>query len=212
MEMKRRNLALGMALTPLLAGNTWAAAEPIEGKDYTRLSSPIPVSVSGKVEVIEFFGYWCPHCSELEPKLGPWVRRLPADVNFRRAPVAWQEAHVPLQKLYYALESLGVGTDVHAKVFRAIHVQHIRLDSEAGPAAFAAENGLDKVRLADAMNGFSVPPKIRAANQLFASYRIDGVPTLTINGRYVTSPEQTGGEDRALLVADALIRTARSAR
>jgi thiol:disulfide interchange protein DsbA len=207
--MNRRDFALGLGATPLMLGAAWAASDPVDGKDYSRLSTPIPVAVPGKVEVIEFFGYWCPHCNELEPKLEAWVKKLPADVNFRRVPVAWQEAQVPLQKLYYALEALGISANIQTKVFQAVHMQHLRLDGDAGLASFASANGIDKAKLADAMKSFGVAAKIRAANQLFAAYRIDGVPTLAIHGRFVTSPEQTGGEDRALLVADALIRSAR---
>lgn len=207
--MNRRDFALGLCTPTLLLRSAWAASEPVEGKDYKRLSTQIPVAVPGKVEVIEFFGYWCPHCNELEPKLEVWVKKLPANVNFRRIPVGWKEQHVPLQKLFYALEALGINADIHGKVFQAVHVQHLHLDNDEGLATFASANGIDKGKLAGATKSFGVAAKIRAANQLFAAYRIDGVPTLAVNGQFVTSPEQAGGEDRALQVADALIRSAR---
>jgi protein dithiol oxidoreductase (disulfide-forming) len=210
--VNRRDFAIGLGAAHLISPTAWAAADPIEGKDYTRLQQPEPVAVPGKIEVIEFFGYWCPHCYHLEPKLEAWVKKLPAKVNFRRIPVAWQEAQAPFQQLFFALELLPVGNDIHQKVFQAVHVQHMRLDSDAGVAAFAAANGIDKVKLADAMKSFTVAAKIRAANQASAAYRIDGVPTLAINGQFLTSPEQTGGEDQALRVADVLIQKARVAR
>ncbi len=208
--MNRRDFAIGLGAMPLLAPRARAAAEPAEGRDYIRLQQPVPIAVPGKVEVIEFFGYWCPHCNAFEPKLEAWVRKLPADVNFRRVPVAWQPAHEPFQRLYFALEALGLGGAIHQKVFDAVHVQHLRLDTDAGVAAFASANGIDKVKLLDAMKGFSVASKVRMANQLFAAYHLDGVPTLTVNGRFVTSPELAHGEDQALLVCDALIRKSRA--
>jgi thiol:disulfide interchange protein DsbA len=206
--VNRRDFAIGLGAAHLMTGTAWAAADPVEGKDYTRLQPPEPVAVPGKIEVIEFFGYWCPHCFHLEPKLEPWVKKLPAKVNFRRIPVAWQPAQAPFQQLFFALELLGARSDIHQKVFQAVHVQHVRLDTDAGIAAFAAANGIDKVKLADQMKSFTVAAKMRAANQASPAYQIDGVPTFAINGQFETSPEQAGGEDQALRVADALIQKA----
>lgn len=208
--MQRRSFSIALAAGPFIAGAA-QAAEPVEGKDYTRLRTPITVAVAGKVEVIEFFGYWCPHCNDFEATLEPWVKRLPKDVNFRRVPVAWMPLHEPYQKLYYALEALGVPEDIHAKVFYAVHVQRLHLDVDAGVAAFASANGIDKVKLLDAMKSFSVASKARVATQLFKSFQLDGVPTLAIAGRYVTSPGQAGGEEQALRVTEALMRISRTA-
>jgi thiol:disulfide interchange protein DsbA len=210
--MNRRDFALGVALAPLAATFAQAAADPAEGKDYLVLQTPMPLAVPGKLEVIEFFGYWCPHCNAFEPRLEPWVKALPADVNFRRIPVGWQDAHVPYQKLYYALEALGLGNDVHPRVFKAFHDQHLRLDNDAAIAAFATGIGVDKAKLADALNSFSVSAKIRVASQQTKSYQIEGVPTLAVNGKYLTSPELASGEVQALRVVDALLQKARAQR
>lgn len=210
--MNRREFALALGAAPLAGWSIDALAQPAEGKDYTRLPNPVPVAVPGKVEVIEFFGYWCPHCNEFEPSLDAWIAKLPADVNFRRSPVAWQEAHVPYQKLYFALDALGIGPDIHPRVFQAVHSQRLRLDSEAGLATFATVNNIDKAKLADAMKSFGVASKVNIANQLFKSFGIDGVPTLAIQGRFLTSPSTAGGEAGALKVADALIVKARASR
>jgi thiol:disulfide interchange protein DsbA len=210
--MNRRDFAIGMMLTPLATTLVHAAADVVEGKDYMPLQKPVPVAIPGKLEVIEFFGYWCPHCYAFEDKLEAWVKALPADVNFRRIPVAWQDAHVPYQKLFYALESMGVKSDIHAKVFKAVHDQHLRLDSDASFEAFATAIGVDKVKLIDAAKSFSVATKIRAVSQQLASYQIEGVPTLVINGKYATSPETAKGETQALQVVDVLIQKARSKR
>jgi thiol:disulfide interchange protein DsbA len=210
--MNRRDFALGLGATALLLQPAWAASDPVEGKDYTKLGSPVPVTVAGKIEVIEFFGYWCPHCNQLEPVLEPWLKKLPPDVVFRRIPVAWQAQHVPFQKLYFALESMGAGADVHKKVFDAVHVQHLRIDNDAAIAGFAGVIGVDKTRLLDEMKGFTVASKLATANKAFGAFHVDGVPTLAINGRFLTSPEMAGGEEAALRVTEALIRKAKATR
>jgi protein dithiol oxidoreductase (disulfide-forming) len=207
-EMNRRNFAVGLATIPWAART--ALAVPTEGRDYTRLSKPVEVAVPGKVEVIEFFGYWCPHCNAFEPRLEAWARQLPPYVDFRHEPVAWQPVHVPYQRLYFALLQLGLVKTLQQKVFDAVHVQHLRLETDAGIAVFASENGIDKSKLIDTMKGFTVDSEVRRANQLFKAYGLDGVPSLTVNGRYVTSPEMAGGEEQALQVVDMLIRKSRA--
>lgn len=211
--MKRREFAIALGVGPLLGRPAWAAVEAVEGKNYIRLSTTVPVAVPGKIEVIEFFGYWCPHCNAFEPTLEAWVKQLPADVNFRRVPVNWRPAqHEPYQKLYFALEVLGYGEAIQQKVYDAVHVQRLRLETDAGLTAFTNANGIDKGKLVDAIKSFTVASKSRAATQLVTTYRIEGVPTLAVNGRYVTSPEAAGGEQNALQVVDALIRKARTER
>ncbi|MDP1901746.1 MAG: thiol:disulfide interchange protein DsbA/DsbL [Rubrivivax sp.] len=210
--MKRREFAIALGATSVLARPAWAASEPVEDKDFTRLPQPIPVALAGKVEVIEFFGYWCPHCATFEPKLDAWARALPADVNFRRVPVGWQDAQEPYQRMYFALEALGLLDTLHAKVFQAVQVDRLRLKKDADFLAFATTHGLDGAKLVAAANSAAVSARVRAANQLVTSYRVDGVPTLAVHGRFMTSPAMAGSAERALQVVDALIRQARTTK
>jgi thiol:disulfide interchange protein DsbA len=210
--MKRREFALTLASASLLPLAARAAVEPVEGRQYTKVSSPQPVLVQGKTEVIEFFGYWCPHCNELEPSLEAWIKKLPADVNFRRIPVAWQAMHQPYQQLYYALEAMGANLEMHGKMFRAVHTERLRLDTDAGLAAFAKANGLDASKLADVMKSFTVASKCKVATQTFRTFGIDGVPTLVVDGRFITSPALAGGETQVFDVLEALMRKGKSGR
>ena len=210
--MKRREFALaataGLALTGL-AGPLRAQGGPIEGRDYLRVAQPVPVP-DGKVDVVEFFGYWCPHCNAFEPALDAWSRKLPpAQVNFRRVAVAFNAAQEPMQRLYFALESLGLVDTLHRKVFAALHVAHQRLDKDADIAAWAQASGADATKILDAMKSFAVATKVRQARQLAEAYKIDGVPTLGIQGRFMTSPSIAGTPERALATADALIAQTR---
>jgi thiol:disulfide interchange protein DsbA len=209
--MNRRDslhcLAAGLALASP-TGALFAQGAPgalQEGRDYKRVESPVAVP-DGKVDVVEFFGYWCPHCNAFEPALDAWARKLPpAQVSFRRVPVVFNAAHEVYQRLYYALESLGLVDSLHRKVFAAVHVQHVSFIKDADVAAWVSANGADGAKVVEAMKSFSIASKLRQARALADGFRIDGVPTLGIQGRYMTSPSIAGGPERALAVSDALI-------
>ena len=182
---------------------------PVEGRDYVRLIPPAAVPAGGKIDVIEFFSYGCPHCYTFEPMLEAWVKKLPADVAFRRVPAAFNAPFEGYAKLYYALEAMGLMETMHKRVFAAIHVQRQRLDKDADLAALVQSAGGDGAKFVDAYKSFGVATKVRQGKQLAEAYKIDGVPTLGIHGRWFTSGSLAGGHDRALAVADQLIARAR---
>ncbi len=184
-------------------------AAPTEGRDYVRLSPPVAVPTGGKIDVIEFFSYGCPHCYSFEPMLEQWVKRLPPDVAFRRIPATFNAPFEGYAKLYYALEAVDLVETLHKRVFAAIHVQRQRLDKDADVAAFVSANGGDGAKVVEAYKSFGVATKVRQAKQAAEAYKIDGVPTLGIHGRWFTSGSLTGGNDKALAVADHLIQRAR---
>jgi thiol:disulfide interchange protein DsbA len=196
----------------LLGAASLAQAQggPVEGTHYVRLAQPVATSGGGKVEVIEFFWYGCPHCNAFEPALDAWSKKLPADVAFKRVPVAFRdEPFVAHQKIFYALEAMGALDAMHRKVFFAIHNDRARLDKVADIAAFMAKNGVDGAKFTEVFNSFAVQTKARQAKQLAEAYKIDGVPAIGVNGRYWTSNSLAGGGDRSLSVADFLIAQAR---
>ncbi len=192
-----------------LAGPAAAQGGPVEGTHYVRLAQPLPAPSGGKIEVVEFFSYACPHCSAFEPTLEAWVKKLPADVNFRRAPVPFLQNAENFQKLYFALEAMGQVEAMQRKVFFAFHVERNRLGSPTDIAAYLAKQGLDSARFLDVFNSFSVQTKARQASQLAEAYKIDGVPALGVHGRYYTSLSLAGGADRALAVTEFLVQRAR---
>ncbi len=214
--MKRREFSkLPLIALPLAAaGAAQAQGGPVEGRDFVRLNTAAPVTLPGpdkKVEVVEFFWYGCPHCFTFEPMLEAWAKRLPADVAFRQVPVGFMAQHQLHQRLFYALEDTGALPAVHRKVFEAIHRQQRRLGTEREITDFAAANGVDKAKFSAAFKSFSVSTKANRAKQLTDAYRIEGVPTIGVHGRFYTSASMTGGHDRALAVTDFLIQRARSA-
>ena len=210
MNRRRFNLSLAAACGAVcMPGLAWAQGAPVEGKDYVRLAQPVPMPASGKVEVVEFFGYWCPHCNTFEPAIDAWSRKLPADVSFRRMPVAFSAPQEPYAKIYLALEALGQLEALHRKVFTAIHVQRQRLEKDAEITAFVTANGLDATKFMDTYKGFTVASKFKQARQLADAYKIDGVPTIGIHGRFFTSPSLVGSGEQALRVTDYLIQRAK---
>ena len=192
---------------PRLASAQGAA--PVEGTQFTRIEPAVPPQVPGKIEVLEFFSYACPHCNAFEPSLEAWVKKLPADVAFQRVPVPFLMNAENFQRTYYALQTMGQLDAVQRKMFAAVHVERARLDKPADIAALMAKNGIDAAKFLDVFNSFSVANSVSKAKKLTAAYRIDGVPTLAIQGRYLTSPSQAGGLEGALAVADYLIQRAR---
>ncbi len=215
--MKRRNFSaslLGASFTAagLLAPNSSdAQGGPTEGTHYVRLSQPMPAPAHGKLEVVEFFWYGCPHCHEFEPALEAWTKTLPADVVFRRAPVAFRpEPHGTHQRLYFAIETMGLLATLHRKVFYAIHNERQLLDKPAEISAWVTKNGVDGAKFLDVFNSFSVQTKARQAHQLSEGYKIDGVPALGVQGRFYTSGSMAGSNDRSLAVVDHLLKRLRS--
>jgi protein dithiol oxidoreductase (disulfide-forming) len=211
--MKRREFTASLLAATAAVGTTTlsqAQGTPAEGKHYVKLSQPLPAAGGGKIEVVEFFWYGCPHCNDFEPMLEAWVKKLPADVLFRRVPVAFRDepfgAH---QRIFYALEAMNQVEAMHRKVFYAIHNDRQRLDKPADISAFMAKNGLDGAKFLDVFNSFSVQTKARQAKQLSESYKIDGVPALGIQGRFYTSGTLAGSTDRALQVTDFLVQQVR---
>lgn len=210
--MKRRDFSrtlLGSAAAGLTFPALAQGGAPVEGKAYVRLAQPQPVP-AGKIEVLEFFWYGCPHCNVFEPALEAWVKKLPADVAFKRVPVAFREepfaAH---QKIYYTLEALDLVDSLHRKVFYAIHNDRARLDKPADIEAFVKKNGADPVKFMEVYNSFGVQTKALQARKLAEAYKIDGVPSIGVNGRYYTSGTLAGSAEQSLAVADHLIKRSR---
>ncbi len=210
--MNRRQFQLRIGAVGALAAcglSVRAQGSAVEGREYQRLAPPIAMP-PGKIDLVFFFGYWCPHCNSFEPTLEPWARKLPADVAFRRVPVGFQPWHEPYQRLYYALEALGLVEALHMRAFAAVHTGHQRLEKEADIQKWAAQNGQDGAKIVDAMKSFSTASKLRQGTQLVSEYHIDSVPTLGIHGRFTTSPSSAGSHERVVQVAEQLIAQIRS--
>ena len=209
--MKRRQFPFALSLPlALSSGLAWAQQAFRAGKDYQKLERPVPSDVGvGKVELIEFFWYSCPHCNAFEPTFAQWIKNAPKDVVVRRMPVAFRDDFAPQQRLYFALEALGLLDTIHAKVFHAVHVERLPLNTDALIQTWIEKQGVDGKKFAEAYKSFGVAGKIKRAVQLQNEYRVEGVPSLGIAGRYYTDGTMAGGMERALKVAESLIAQSR---
>ncbi len=217
--MQRRDVLTGVgsvAASAALLAPSWGLAQANafkEGSDFVRLGQAAPVEApTGKVEVVEFFWYNCPHCNAFEPTLSNWVKKLPKEVAFRRVPIAFRDDFVPQQRLFYALEAMGLVDRLHAKVFAAVHVEKQNLSKTEAIIDWVAKQGVDKAKFVEQFNSFTVATKATRAKQLQNAYRVEGVPALGVAGRYYTDGDLTKNMERALQVVDFLVAQARSGR
>ncbi|MFZ6760140.1 thiol:disulfide interchange protein DsbA/DsbL [Undibacterium sp. Ji50W] len=160
---------------------------PQASVEYQLLKRPQPTETGKKIEVIEFFGYFCPHCNALEPLMAEWVKKQGDNIVFKRVHVNFHGL-VPQQKLYFTMEAMGKADEYHMKAFNAFHIDHNRLQSDAEVMEFVNKSGLDKQKFADIYSSFSIQSKLNRAAQLADAYQADSVPFIAIDGRYTTSP------------------------
>jgi thiol:disulfide interchange protein DsbA len=215
MDMNRRQLSTalfvaGVAGTVPFAPAAAQGSGPVEGKDFTKVETPQPTNPpAGKVEVLEFFSYACPHCSAFEPTLEAWEKQAPPETALRRVPVPFLMNADNFMHTYYALETIGAVKDAQLKIFRAIHIERQRLDTGENIAAFLGKNGVDAAKFLAAFKSFSVATSVAKAKKMMADYKIESVPTLVVQGRFVTSPSLAGSSERSLAVVDGLAQRLR---
>lgn len=206
--------------TPNAAAATTTAAPTLwqEGVNYTRLVPGQPTSVPpGQVEVLEFFWYGCPHCFAIDPLVESWKKTKAAYITFSRVPVMWSEAHRSTARLYYTLESMGKLDQLHGEIFKEIHTNNDPLiatdpNDAAGAlrvqAEFLKKFGISEDAFKKASQQFSVETSLQRADQLVLRYRIEGVPTFVINGKYVadvrsaSAPSTNPSPERLLSLVD----------
>jgi thiol:disulfide interchange protein DsbA len=198
-----------------------AVAAPKSFPQYRTLSEVQNTDANGKIEVTEFFAYYCPHCSSLEPRLAEWVKQQGDKIVFKRVHVSGPQTANAQQRLYYTLDSLGLQEQYHNKVFDAIHGQHLRLGSDEQVMEWLPQAGIDPAKYSAAAHSFGLQAKLRRANALMASYQIDYWPQIAIDGHYLTSPAQVGEatpelvtevaqQEAALKVMDFLVTKAQA--
>ncbi len=199
-------LLAGLAVTPAVA----QAKPPEEGIDYIKLDKPASTEgVKGKIEVVEFFWYHCPHCNHFEPELQTWLKKLPKDVYFRREHVAFRPNFVLDQQLFYTLQAMGKVEQMHAKVFAAIHAEHLNLDTREQIIDWVAKQGINKTEFTKIYDSFAIGSKATRATQLQTAYNVSGVPALGIAGLYYTDGALAQSMTRALQIVDYLVATQR---
>ena len=210
MKLFPRLLLMLLATAPLLA---WAApaAAPVEGQDYELIAEPGPFApLAGKIEVVEIFGYTCPHCAHFEPQLAAWAAKLPADVRFTPVPAAFGGYWDSYARAFYAAEQVGVLKRSHADVFKALHEQRSLPAQNVSPdelATFYSQYGVQPQRYIEALRSPQVDDKVKNARAFAMRVKVTGTPMLIINGKYLVKGKTF---DDNLRIADALVARERS--
>jgi thiol:disulfide interchange protein DsbA len=159
--------------------------------------------------VVEFFWYECPHCYSLEPALEAWVKRLPKYAEFKRVPAMFNERWAIAARVYYTLDVMGELERLHKPLFEAIHKQSLRITNEKQLSDWLQRQNVDLGKFSAALKSFSVESRLKRAAELGQAAKIDGVPALMINGRYLVSASATASEEKMLAIADSLIEQSR---
>jgi len=208
--------AAGLAL--YLIAPAQAAQQPVAGKEYLIVKPPQPTDSGNKVEVLEFFWYGCPHCFNLQASLEVWLKRKPADVDFKRVPAIFQDSWVPLTRAYYTLEAMGLVDRMHQELFATLRKQHVSLKDANAIFDWAAGKGIDRKKFTDTYNSFGVNGKTQRSIELTRKFDIPGTPALVIDGKFIASPSMTLKSDRVIdyeryfEVVDALIAESRKGK
>jgi thiol:disulfide interchange protein DsbA len=185
-----RSLRFALLAATLAVSTAFASpTDPKSGVEYVTLAQPQPVQATGKkVEVVEFFMYHCPHCNALEPSFEQWVKKQGDNISVRRVHLPFTGPSDPETHLFLTLEAMGKAEEYQAKVFKAWHVDNLRLNTDAAIIDWVSKNGIDRAKFLDVWNSFGVMTKLRRQPQIVNDYKVDGVPTIVIDGKYQTSP------------------------
>ncbi len=198
--------AAGLAsiLVPLASR---AQPAPAARKDHVVLPRRAPVKAPpGRIEVVDFFWYSCPHCNAFKVTVETWRQQQRPDVAVRRIPVAFNPAYASQQRLYFSLEAMGMADRLHHAVFNAIHVEGRRLDRDDAVITWATEQpGVDRTRFSETYRSFHVATQVQVANLLVQAYALDGVPAVGVDGRFLVNGVTAGDMTRALAVVDRLV-------
>lgn len=182
------------------------------GTDYRVIVPALPSDNPGKIEVIEFFSYACPHCHTLNPIITLWASRQPSDVVFRRLPISGSPFYTLMARLYYALESVGEVQRLDTAIFDALHNKNLRLVDEKSLTEWLASQNVDIRKFSEAFNAFGVDSKLRRAEQLRQTAKIGGVPAIVVDGRYQVISKPSMSYDGWLLTAGQLVEKSRAER
>jgi thiol:disulfide interchange protein DsbA len=210
------SLVLCLLAVLAAAGSGPVRAQLLEGRDYRALATPQPTTSPGKIEVVEFFSYACPHCNVFYPIVTPWAAKLPKDVVFRRIAVSYGRPQwVNLSRAYYALQADGDLARFDGALFHAIHDEHLPLFDEQSIGDWVGKQGGDASRFSNAYVSFGVNNQTVQADQMAESYQIEAIPSLAVNGKYVViSPTQAADEEQTfrelLTLTDQVIAKARA--
>ncbi|WP_207060548.1 thiol:disulfide interchange protein DsbA/DsbL [Motiliproteus sp. SC1-56] len=196
-----------MALILVLPGwvLTAQAAQYTEGVHYESLPQPVRTQDPSKVEVVEVFGYWCPHCNNFERYLGPWKAQVPEYVDFKHIPVVFRPNQQEAAKAYYLAKTLGVEEQLHPAMFDQYHRIRRPINTREQLAELFAAFGVSQADFDKAYDSFALNAQMSRGKKKAQEYRISGVPSMVVNGKYLVTAEKAGSQREMLEVVDYLV-------
>ena len=202
---KRNFLKSGVALGAAALAAPYASSALAQGgQGYQLIDPPLNKRVSDKVEVVEIFWFGCPHCFRFEPTINGWKANKPDYVAFGREAPPLNPSWEPHSRAFYAAELMGVTDQFFEPMFNAIHVDGRALRSPKQIAKFAGELGIDAEKFSKTMDSFAANTRMKQAMQMAAGAGVTGVPSLIINGKYLTGGSLAGSNENVLRVIDEL--------
>ncbi|MGE3679724.1 MAG: thiol:disulfide interchange protein DsbA/DsbL [Burkholderiales bacterium] len=203
---------LAAAMLVLVSFGALAQKVPVLGREYQLLEPPRPVATGSRIEVIEFFYYGCPICYEAQPHISRWLMKTGPAVTLRRVPAVSSEGWEPFAKTYYALETTGLLGRLHWPVYDNHHFDGKRLNEVKNLLAWLGQNGVDATKFAEVLNSQETAAKVAAAQKMLDAYKVRGVPSFVIDGKYVTSARMANGVKEMMEVVEYLVQRAAAER
>lgn len=192
-----------------------AASSPLQAQatQYNMVNPPLTTVNPDKIEVLEYFWFGCPHCFAFEPAINEWAESKPDDVDFVRHAPPLNQGWTAHSEAFYAAELLGVTDKFFEPLFNAIHRERRQLRDRKSISKFAAELGiddLDKDKMHETMKSFAVNAKIRQAMQMATASRVNAVPTVVVNGKYLSTVSMAGGHKQIIDLINELVEKERA--
>ncbi|MBW7861270.1 MAG: thiol:disulfide interchange protein DsbA/DsbL [Rhodocyclaceae bacterium] len=208
--MNRRAMLKQLSVLGLLA-SAGPAVLAQENLRFRKMPNRIAPEEAGKIEVLEFFHYGCPHCRDFHPLIKQWLESLPGDVAFRAVPVIWGNEQLRgLARLHYTAERTGTLAKLQDGIFAGVQDERLPLFTEEGVADWVGKYDVDAKAFMDTYKSFALQALVQRADQVTRAYKVQGVPTMAVDGQYITSASVAGSHENALAVVDKLIEMVRT--
>ena len=165
---------------------------------------------SDKIVVYEFFWYGCPHCFNIEPTINELESELQKDTVLIKVPVALRDTWENHARAYYALRQMNLDDDLHEKLFEEIHINSQRLDTRDSLSQFISNEGYSSKKFEELFDSYGTEIRMNKAERLRKKYQITSVPTLIVNGKYMTSGSYVSSFAELKDVINMLIEKERS--
>ena len=162
-----------------------------------------------QIVIYEFFWYGCPHCFNLEPTMDQIEADLGKDTILIKVPVSLRDTWQNHAKAYFTLKQMNLDDDLHVKLFEEIHINSQRLDTRDSLSQFVSNHGYNSKKFEELFDSFGTEIRMNKASRLAREYQISSVPTLVINGKYMTSGSYVSSYDELIDVVNLLVEKER---